>query len=209
MPSVAAKPKVVVTAPPTKAQTIKRLLARAEKALARDRLLSPASGNAYDYYASVLLLDPANKSASLGLQAIVLRYVGLARSAAQESHFKEANIYLDRALSIDPNNQKVQTLVQGLREDAAPLQVQTTIAENAVLLDQRLLTKRSTRVIEQLGLLAIQIKRDNSTLVIVARNDAEGRWIYQQMREAVPGYLLRGDIQIGTPARVELQAPMQ
>jgi hypothetical protein len=40
--------------------------------------------------------------------------------------------------------------------------------------------------------------------MIIARTDVEGRWIYQKMRDAVPGYRVRGDIKLGNPPRVQL-----
>lgn len=207
-----AEPQAPLKAEPqprTQAQTIAHLLARAERALARDRLLSPVNGNAYDYYASVLWMAPSNQAAKLGMQAIVLRYIDLARSAAQESHFQAANQYFDHALSINPNDPNVQALVKDLREQTQSAQKKSSVSENAVILNASLLSKRSADIMEQLSLLAQSVKRDNNAIVIVARNDAEGRWIYQQMREAVPGYLLRGDIQVGSPARIELQPPIE
>ncbi len=198
----------IVRAALTREDAVKRLLSRAERALARDRLLQPIHDNAYDHYASVLLVDPGNQEAELGMQAIVLRYLDLARSAAQASRYKEAKQYLDRALSISPDNVHVKSLVQSLRKETAPILAATVISDNAIMLDEGLLSKRSILMVEQLGLLAVKVKREQNTVVIFARNDNEGRWIYQQMREAVTGYLLRGDIQKGSPVRVELLPPM-
>ncbi len=202
-----ASPSEIVRAPLTRKQAIERLLIKAERALTRDRLLNPVHDNAYDHYASVLLVDPLNKSAELGMHAIILRYVDLARNAAQSSRFKEAQAYLDRALSVRPNDSGVQELVQNLRnETKSPPVLQ--LSDNAIGLDSRLLEKRSILMVEQLGLIAHQVKRQGSSLIIVARSDAEGRWIYQQMREAVSGFLLRGDIRVGSPTRIELLPPI-
>ncbi|MFC6981009.1 hypothetical protein [Microbulbifer taiwanensis] len=55
---------------------------------------------------------------------------------------------------------------------------------------------------------AQRIRRGELRVIIVARNDAEGRWIYQQLREAVPGYRVRGDIKLGSPPRLLLIQPV-
>jgi hypothetical protein len=52
--------------------------------------------------------------------------------------------------------------------------------------------------------VAHKAKQTDQFVLIIARNDTEGRWVYQQLRNAVPGYLVRGDIRIGSPARVKL-----
>ena len=43
-----------------------------------------------------------------------------------------------------------------------------------------------------------------SRFVIVARNDAEGRWIYKSMQQAIEGYRLRGNIKMGKRPKVTL-----
>ena len=52
------------------------------------------------------------------------------------------------------------------------------------------------------------MKNSGEFVLITSRTDDEGRWIYRQMQEAVPGYLVRGDIQLGSPPRVTLLPPL-
>ncbi|MDO3388309.1 hypothetical protein QWI17_20855 [Gilvimarinus sp. SDUM040013] len=186
---------------------IQQLLFAAERALARDRLLKPGYDNAYDRYASVLIMDPDNAEAVLGLQAIVLRYLDMARNAAQRSYFDDAQMYLNRASQIMPDDTAVQTLVAQQRESLAKPEPRPE-AENAYILDRALLNSRSDEVKQQLAELAQSARANNHMVLIVAATDAQGRWLYQTMRKAVPGYLLRGDIQVGSPARIELLPPL-
>ena len=72
------------------------------------------------------------------------------------------------------------------------------------MLDGALLKAKSPTIIAQLQDVAQKAKRSGDFVLIIASNDADGRWIYQQLRSAVPGFLVRGDIKIGQPARVKL-----
>ncbi len=63
---------------------------------------------------------------------------------------------------------------------------------------------RNAAIREELAAIARRAREADSRLLIVARNDAEGRWMYQQMREAVDGYRLRGNIEIAPRPRVVL-----
>ncbi len=75
---------------------------------------------------------------------------------------------------------------------------------NEYLLDASLLGKDDPQIITKLTEIAKKLKATNSLAMIIARTDIEGRWIYQKMRDAVPGYRVRGDIKLGSPARIQL-----
>ncbi|WP_339899903.1 N-acetylglucosaminyltransferase [uncultured Gilvimarinus sp.] len=206
-----AAPEPVVTKPTVspeqqRARTIARLLSQAERALAQDRLLMPAYDNAYDRYASVLQLDKDNEPAELGMQAIVLRYLDMARDAAQRSRYQEAHTYLDRAATILPDNAAVSAMISEQRKHTLEPQA-PVVADNAVMLNAGELQARSDTLKAQLKDLALRARRDDQMVLIVTGSDAEGRWVYQTMREAVKGYLLRGDIKVGSPVRVEFLSP--
>lgn len=205
-PVVARAQKTVVT----REQQIKRLLADADYALSQNRLLMPLEDNAHDRYHAVLLLDPKNSEARTGLQAITLRYIELARSATARSQYSQAQSYLNQARDLEPGNPLVQEFAAVLRKEIAnqkPAQSYKPGA-NEHLLDARELSQQSPAVIEQLTALAQVAKASGDLVMIHARNDAEGRWIYQQMRNALPGFLLRGDIKIAKQPRVQF-VPLQ
>lgn len=189
----------------TQEQRIARLLNDADYALSQNRLLTPIEDNAFDRFQSVLLMDPDNQAAKAGLQAVGLRYVELARNAMNRGQFKEAQSYINNARSIDPGNPLVPELEANLRRARAaqPAPKAYTPGPNETLLDATELTRQSPAVIAQLAQLAQRARQTGELVIIHARTDAEGRWIYSQMREALEDFLLRGDIKISSQPRVE------
>jgi len=207
--------KTPVTAPVkkpvvTREQQIKRLLADADYALSQNRLLMPLEDNAHDRYHAVLLLDPQNTGAKTGLQAITLRYIDLARSATARSQYSQAQGYLNQARDLEPGNPLVQEFAAVLRKEIANQKPASGYKPGAGehMLDVQELSQQSPAVVEQLTALAKTAKESGDLVMIHARNDAEGRWIYQQMRNALPGFLLRGDIKIAKQPRIQF-VPLQ
>lgn len=205
-PAVDAKPDPTLT----REQRLERWLDEGDQALSADRLLSPLGDNAHDRYRAVLIYDPDNTRAISGLQAIALRYLDLARSAAARSALSQAQGYLDLAASVDPGNPLVAEFSEKVSNQRARLQNASPLAQDGkvVQLNGELLRQRSDELAADLQQLARKVKDTGEFLLIVARTDAEGRWIYQQMRDGTPDYLLRGDIHLGSPPRIELQPPM-
>ena len=81
-------------------------------------------------------------------------------------------------------------------------------ADNEFPLAEAALTAQSADVVDYLQAIARRARQEDESLLIVARSDAEGRWIYQQMRQAVQGYRLRGDIKLGKRPKVLLLPPI-
>ena len=198
---------VPVITPQQKA--INSLLGEADYALSRNQLLNPINDNAHDRYRSVLLVDASNERAKLGLQTIALRYVELARTAATRGNVSEAQIMINYARGID-NNAVVQDAAETMRKQISsmPPPKPYQASANEQLLDAKMLQAKDNHIISQLAGIAQKAKQTGEFVLIVARNDADGRWIYQQLRSAVPGFLVRGDIKIGQPARVKLVASL-
>lgn len=189
----------------TREQTIARLLREADYALSKDQLLMPWSDNAHDRYHAVLLLDRNNVQAKTGLQAITLRYLDLARSAAARSQYAQAQEHLKNARDLDANNPLVNEFAAILRREIATQKPPAAYkpGPNEHMIDAKALSSKSAAVVAQLRDLAQKAKTSGDLVMIIARNDAEGRWIYQQMRNALPGFLLRGDIKIGQQPRIQ------
>lgn len=57
--------------------------------------------------------------------------------------------------------------------------------------------------------LARRVSQSDESIMIYARNDAEGRWIYKTMKDAVGDYRIRGDIRISRQPALELLSPME
>ncbi len=190
-------------------QSIENLLALAERALRADRLASPAHDNATDRYRAVLKLEPQNPQARTGLQLVVMRYVDLARQALAKSRIEQADYFLARARGVG-GVAADNVLLTELHDNIAAARVKQKRAADRrrFNLDRQQLSGKTTELVALLTEIAERVEETDGALLIVARSDAEGRWLYQQMRRAVPGYRLRGDIQIGKVPHILLQAPI-
>lgn len=208
---VVVKPAPAPVVPAKKVETkeqlaIRLLILNGEYTLAHDQLLTPETDNAFDYFRAALKLDPNNQRAKGGLLGIVMRYVDLARQAAARGNYSQATTMLNHARMVDPDNLLIKEVADGLTEQikAAPPVEPYRGGENEFLLDTSLLGKANPDISAHISQIAHKVKETDGLAMIIARSDVEGRWIYQQMREAVPGYRVRGDIQIGSPPRVKL-----
>ncbi len=188
-------------------EDVRHLLEAAERALAADHLTSPIHDNAYDRYQAVLLLRPNHPQALSGLQQVLLRYLALARQEAARSEYGKARALLERARLVDKDNPQVAALTREVARQQARQQ-RGPQSEKEFPLAPELLDKRDQQIVGQLGDIARKASRSGETLLIVARADAEGRWIYRQMKQAVPGFRLRGDIKLGKKAKVLLLPPI-
>jgi len=188
-----------VSVPVAQTVNLKPLLAKAELALGQNRLMSPALNNARYWFAQVLALDPKNTQAQSGLQLIPLQYLQLARGAAAKGGAARARSLLARGLRLSPGHKQLLGFRQQLELKLAP---RTTAKQAQWRIDATELKQRAPALVKLLSAWAQKAKQDDLLAIIYARNDSDGRWIYQQMRRALPGYRLRGDIRIGRPKLV-------
>jgi hypothetical protein len=224
LPTVAAKP-----APPTVEQRVSLLLRQAERALSADRLLLPAGDNAYDRYQAVLKLQPNNAQAKTGLQVISMRYIDMGRTALRHSRVSDARVYAQRAKRVYGDNPLLRELEQALAEaeqhqrvaalavdpspaahtkqGSAPKSAQAS-ADNEYALNPAALSKRGDEIQAVLAKVAQRVKVSDEVLLIVARNDEEGRWLYQAMKKAAEGHRIRGDIKVGSPPKIVVYPPI-
>lgn len=196
---------VKIASKPLSNQQITRLLAEADYALSQNRLLMPIEDNAFDRFQSVLLLDPNNSSARTGLQAIAMRYIEMARTSIARGQYAQAQSHLNNARAIDASSPLLAETAALLRREQAKQPPAQTYkpGPDEHLLDAQELTRKSPAIIKQLGQLAQKAKDSGNLVLIYARNDAEGRWIYAQMRDSLEDFLLRGDIRIAPQPRVQ------
>lgn len=212
-PVPVVKPVQTVTKPQQQPMStpVRLLILNGEYTLARDQLLTPVNDNAYDYFRAALKLDPNNQRAKGGLQGIVMRYVDFARQAAARGNYSTATTMLNNARIVDPHNLLIKEVSAALSEQikSAPPVESYKGGHNEFLLDGNLLGKNDPQILTRLAEIAQKLKSTNSLAIIIARTDAEGRWIYQKLREASPDYRVRGDIKLGSPPRVKLEAIAQ
>ncbi len=182
---------------PQEAAEVRRLLAQAESAIAEDHLTYPARGSALALYDRVRILDPDNPETRRGLERIVERYLELATSAVAAGRFESARAMLDRGRLVDPDH-------PGITPVAAQIALLTRADRRVIDLDARALGDRRPEMVALLRQAGAASRGDGCRAEITARNDAEGRWIYQRMSEAGGDSRIRAQLDIGTPPRVEV-----
>lgn len=175
---------------------IRQSLFNGYEALASERLMRPKNDNAYDWFNQVLWLDGSNAEAHRGMREIGKTYVRLAELAYQAGGRARAELLLERAQWVSVSPAQVVSIKKRHPEPVP--------ADNEFRLPLSDLSHKNQQMVEWLGRLAEQAKQLPSRLLIVARTDSEGRWIYKQMRESVEGYRLRGNIQVGQIPKVVL-----
>lgn len=185
-------------APPDPAWVARQqLLFEADQALSRNRLMTPAYDNAYDRFKQVLREAPGNEQAKQGLIAVGERYVDLAESAYRAGNREQALLYLRRAAKADPDHARLVVLSKRYEK-------RSVSAASEYLLPLQALDRRDVKVQNTLAEVARRARGTSSRVLIIARSDEEGRWIYRIMRQAVEGYRIRGNIQKGPAPKVIL-----
>ncbi len=189
-------------------RAVQHFLARAERAQREGFITMPAGASAYDFYLQVQQLDPGNSQATAGIQILVMDLVSRARDALRQRSFGQASSLLNTADEISPGNPLSKEVRDQLRREQQRARQDATLdgpGAQTVALPERELSARSEAMMQMLGSIAQRIREHQLRVVIVARTDAEGRWVYSQLRQAVPGYRVRGDIKLGNPPRLLLQ----
>ncbi|WP_317931317.1 hypothetical protein [Halioxenophilus sp. WMMB6] len=212
----------VVAAPPPPApakvdpreRLVTRLLAQAEYALSQDQLTTPEYDNAVDRYRAVLLVAPKEPRAQAGLEKVVQRYCQMAMAVGKLGDYGKAASFLATAEGIVADSNSIASTRAALVElrRTQPEEEEEVALESKgeplseIKLPTKALANRDQTLTSSLAQLAQRVQKSDLFVLIVSRTDAEGRWIYQQMKEAVPGYRLRGNIQLGREPKIVLQA---
>ncbi|MGB0446455.1 MAG: hypothetical protein ACPH27_03810 [Pseudomonadales bacterium] len=208
-------------------------LASADVALSRDRLTTPADNNAYALYSRVLLKEPKNNQALLGLEAIVQRYLVLAKSSHKKGNSNQAQLFLQRANKVVPGHQDIDKMRQQLKQMAikAPAKSSVkaivkstkkpeykalqTLAESVMtaasgmqrqrlLIPNNALQDKAPVLVNYLQTLAQQIESVDGRLYIIAPSDKQVRWIYSVLNATNPDYRIRANIKHQSPAAIEV-----
>lgn len=124
LPVSATPPDPAETTSIVDAAEVERLLAQADDAMRRDRLLFPESDSAYAYYTQVLELDEENSDAKAGLAQIVDRYGTLAERAFERRELGRVEQFINRALRVAPNDPKIAKLQRSFSATLAEEQAQ-------------------------------------------------------------------------------------
>jgi len=192
-----APPPSASPEPAPDADAIADLLEAAAEAFENGRLITPPGDNAYERLLAVLALDPDNSQAAERVERIVERYLEFAMRAAEQGYFPRARSMLDRARIVKRDHPQIQPL-----EETVALLAQAKRVR--IALDRGAIAARDASASDRLRNIGVRAKMPNTRVTIVARSDAEGRWIYQQMREAPGERRIRAELTIGSPPSVEL-----
>lgn len=189
---------------------LKDYLFQGLQALDAQHLSEPFQNSAVDFFTRALDVDPDNQMAKDGLSRVADRYLTLAKEAAADGSFSVSNTYLSKARRFGGDaipaqlEQKVYTKPRSPQKQTGKSQSKAKKMSNEFLLPVVDLDKRGERINLRLTEIAVKAMRADSRITIEARNDAEGRWIYQQMRSVLVDYRLRGNIVRGSIPKVTL-----
>ncbi len=179
------------------ADRLDALLEKGDRALKDGRLLTPIDNCAYDYYREALVVAPDHPAALHGLQRVAERYVAMAEQAAEKGQYAAARKWLDHARLVDPDLDSIA---------AAETQIQCAAPRSGIT--RRWIRTNSPRAAPRyrasLKTLGAKAKARDAWVVIRARNDAEGRWIYQQMADSPGDRRIRAELTLGSPPGVDL-----
>ena len=186
---------------PTAQQLIRidNLLSEAERAIQQQRLTTPVDDNAYLRFLQVLSVDPDNLEAEAGISRIVETYLGWASAAIERDELSRATGMLNKANSLDESHPAITSLRQRINSIRQTEKQLFKIAASD-------LTSRSPELALQLAELAISSEARGAIAKIIAKTDAEARWIYQQMNLATETRL-RATIHTGVSSSVQLSFP--
>lgn len=210
--AVPAAPPVPPPSQPPREHAFAALLAEAEVALNQGRLTLPVHDNAYDRFQAVQLLDADNQQARAGLQSILLVYVDRINQALAADRLQAANAELRQAQAYFSGADLLRPLAEAVRKR------NHEVAQNApasgggrerIVLPAQPLSRKAEEVRNLLVQLAQRVRQSDESVMIYARSDAEGRWIYKTMKDAVDEYRIRGDIRITNQPAVVLLAPLE
>ena len=153
------------------------LLDQAHFAYVQDRLTTPIENNAYLKYLQVLSINPNNSMANQGIAEIVEKYLAWAMDAAAIQNYRKAWAYVTKANSVDENHPNIQSVSELIKKRQLAKHMTFTLSGPR-------LEKRSVSILEELQEIAAFIEEHKASIVITARSDEEGRWIYQRLNYA-------------------------
>ena len=194
-----SKPVLIIPGQPSEMERlIADILFEGLQALEDDRLLTPLEDNAHSRFQRVLAMYPENEIANDGLERILLRYVDLSQEASRRGLFEDAEELLGRAEFINEDHPSINlawSLLQSEKESG----------DLIFSLDTAEFLSRSEIARSSLNNIAQQARELDAFFLITAPNDDLARWMYLQMRNAVEGYRLRGNIELANQTSIRLR----
>lgn len=211
-PVTAPKANLAIQRMATKKIMLQQLLRQAERALARGRLSVPAHDNAFDKFKAALIIDKNSGRAKSGLDAVLLGMVASIRENLSKGQLARAGAQTQVLERYFPKAALTRAVTAELEQGHQAL------AQQQLLNNKRIDSDDSNRHPVPLGFirsddaaaaawfkaLALSVREADASVLIHARSDSEGRWLYKALRKPVPGYLVRGDIRINKTPSITL-----
>jgi hypothetical protein len=179
--------------PPPSAQ-LTLLLDKANKAIERGRFVTPQFDNANGYYRQLLIFYPNNDQALAGIQNLTEILSLKAKQSLEVDRVRDYRVYTSWIEQIAPSS-PLLTELKGLDPGQQDSRSSWAISSS----DLKARNSNAKKNIKQAALTA---KAYESRVKIIAPTDADGRWIYQQMRVFADEYLFRSSLIIGDKATV-------
>ncbi len=181
------------------------LLDLADHALKRQHLTQPEATSALTYFNLILNTDPDHQAARAGLKSIIDQYLEWALRAIEAAHYAKANQYLERAARVNPKSSEIAAVADRLRRKREE-GLHTEIFPDWLLTDRNAAVQspeKTAQTSAYLRALARRIETLGAKVTIYSHNDAEGRWLYQQLNANTTDRL-RGTLKIDAPSRIEM-----
>jgi hypothetical protein len=115
----AAAPVTIADVNSSDTSTVTPLLEAATRALAANQLTTPAGNNAYEFFKSVLVIDPQNKDALAGIESIRQRYIWWLQQALDQDSISAAQAYAQKAKSVGVDDATLALYADRLNQPAA------------------------------------------------------------------------------------------
>jgi hypothetical protein len=176
---------------------IDAMLDAAEAAERREHFIYPAHGSAMSIYHDVLFSDPENTHAQAGLTRLAEHYLVQAQTALNRDQLLKADSMVSKARMIYPDYPPVETM-------AHQIALVESAARTRETLDWRLVAERSQVLTPKLQRLGGIAKAGDCRVTINVSNDAEGRWVFQQLNSAPGDARVRAQVKIASPAAVDI-----
>ena len=173
----------------------------ATKSFRKDLLTTPDKKNAYYFYQQILLLDPDNEPAQVGLDQIVERYLAWAIDAAYEKQPAKARSYIARSSLVDKTHPSIGPTLKQVQIINESVYEKFAFNPGPVLQDEEAIVRLGS-------FIKNRSIRPRCRYLISATNDQLVRKIYNLIQLAYAAKSedasrVRARNQISTPNRIE------
>lgn len=140
---------------------IDALLAKADAALASDKLTTPPGANAYEYYQSVFELEAANQAAQAGIKAVADAFLGKASSHVQAKEYELARSMVSAATVVLPTHTGLAGALQSIK-DAEDKDLNEMQAAEQEAYQAKLAAQEKARLEREANIARLQSEIDES-----------------------------------------------